>query len=408
MRSADSDEHPTIDYLISGFRISIGPDSTTPGPRTHIRGLCDAWTRSGARVRPFLVSSVPGLQRFAGIRESSYTASSDARVRVADYARMAASVWAGAVLWVSRIARPTPTIIIERGGVLQSLTSFHPRKRDAVRVVEVNGIASRETALDRNVLKHVRLATALERRVFRRADLLIAVSANLRRELVDFAEVDADRILVVPNGVDERVAQLPRTSTDHCVIGFVGALSAWQHLDRMLRAFHGRLGALDEAAGRPVRLEIIGDGVDLERLREVARTLGLESRLTFTGPRSHDAALRMMTSWDIGFAGHEKSSSSTMYHSPLKVYEYAALGLITVCTYSDDAESLRADGVPTFYFASENEMGLAFIAAARQYRDQHPDAVAARRTQVRARHGWSSRAECILEFVRETTSRGRL
>lgn len=398
--AAELSAHLTIDYLISGFRISIGPDSTTPGPRTHIRGLCNAWVEQGAKVRPFLVSSVPGLRRFAGIPESSYSSSSNARVWIADYVRMAASVWAGVVLWTSSIARPAPTVIIERGGVLQSLVSFHPKKRRAIRVIEVNGIASRETAIDRNVLKHVRLATALEQHVFRKADLVIAVSKNLKVELIDFAQLDPDRILVVPNGVSERVANLPRSSTEDCVVGFVGALSAWQHLDRMLIVFCGRLAEMEQAAGRTVRLEIIGDGVDLERLKAARTELGLDDRITFWGPKSHDDALVIMTSWDIGFAGHEKSSSATMYHSPLKIYEYAALGLITVCTYSEDAESLRAAEVPTFYFSSEDEMGDALVASARAHHDQAPSDVTARRGRVRRDHGWGARAARILAAAR--------
>lgn len=389
-----------VDYLVSGFRISVGPRSTTPGPRTHILGLTEALRLMDHEVRLTLVSDVPGLGRFAEITESSYTNTSSAKIWLADGVRIGASLWAGIYLFGTGALTKKPHIIIERGGVLQSLASFHPYKRRAVRIVEANGIYSRETALDRKVLKSKRLATALERHMFRAADFVVAVSENLKTELVDFAGLSPDNVLVVPNATASSLGQVERLPTDKCIIGFVGALSQWQHLDRFVQVFAANQAELTAKAGKPVSLEIIGDGVDAAMLLNLVDTDELRDNVTLWGAEDHGAALQTMRRWNIGFAGHERSSSSTMYHSPLKLYEYGGLGLAMVCTPSADAEGLRASGVPTFIYSSEEEMAGALIQAAQFTRSDSAEAIAERRNAVQREHGWGDRVARILDRAR--------
>ena len=386
----------SVDYLISGFRISIGNQSTTTGPRTHITGIARAWTRAHIEVRVFLVSSVPLLGGFSRITESSYVGASSLKVWVADFVRLGASLWAGFSLWTSRLTSPAPTLIVERSGVLQSLSSFHPHKRRAVRVVEANGLYSRETVLDRNVLKSEMLACAIERHVFRSADLVVAVSENLKREIISFAGISEDAVLVVPNGVDASLSRVAREATRKCIIGFVGALSAWQHLDRMIEVYSECRIKLAEEAGVEVHLEIIGDGVDREKIMQLRSHLDLTGVVTLLGAMPHVDAIQAMRRWDIGFAGHERSSSSTMYHSPLKIYEYAALGLINVCTFSEDAETLRKTGVPTFWYSDSDTLRDALMCAAATFRTRSTEDVVRLRAQVAEEHSWAARAQAIL------------
>jgi glycosyltransferase involved in cell wall biosynthesis len=398
-----------VDYLVGGFRISVGPNSNTPGPRTHIVSFVRALRENGHAVRLLLASDLPLMGRFSTVRQSDYAAASPMKVRVADVVRMGAAVWTGAnVFWRLR-ERPAPDLIYERVAVLQSLTSFHPAKRRAIRVVEANGILSRETAHDRKVLRAEKLAAALERHVLRRADLVVAVSAGLRDELVRFAGLNREAVLVVPNGVSSETVALPRVMRDgEVVIGFVGSIVKWQHLDRFLETVAEALPRLDEAAGgKRVVVEIIGDGAEYRTLVDVVARLNLGDRVRLLGRLPHEEALTRMTEWNIGFAGHEKSSSDRMYHSPLKVYEYAALGLAVVCTYSDDASALQRSGVPTYFYSDQESLSFALGAAVLGESAVTPEAIAERRATIARDHSWNERLGRVLDAARRVRAARR-
>lgn len=397
-------DNPSVDYLVGGFRISLGAQSNTPGPRTHIEGFTGALDRIGFPTHTVLASDFPGMARFAGIREGSYKDSKSAKVWVADAVRVAASLWSGANIFLHSIGRKKPEVIYERLAVFQTLTSFHPYKNQAFRTIEANGILSRETARDRKALKIEWYARWLEKRVLRRADLVVAVSENLKMELVKFAELDPDKILVIPNGINTDICRISRTQSENKTIGFVGAIVDWQHLERLLQA----VVDINETMSRPkdkVHLEIIGEGPELDNLRALAASLKMDDQIKFLGRLSHTEAISAMTGWDVGFAGHEKSSSSTMYHSPLKVYEYAALGVSIVCTESADALMLQSTGSQV-HFIKDGELTLkeALVEALETRQQMDPPMVRAMRESVEKNHGWDQRAALFMEKVQDMTN----
>lgn len=395
---------PSIHYLVGGLRISIGPDSTTFGPRTHVLGTVRAMRDCGIPVHLFLVSSLPLLKRFARISNSSYSGSSQGKVWVADGIRVLSALWSGGLLFISSATRPVPQIIYERAAVMQSLTSFHFHKRRALRIVEANGIYSREAAIDRQVLKSTRLAAYVERHVFSNADLVVCVSENLRLEIAAFAPAAAMKLVVIPNAVSDGITTARRVDRPlSCTIGFVGSLSKWQHLGTFLDAFAALLPELQTASQRDVRLEIIGGGVDYDFLVDRIAALDLQGVVAMWGAQPHDKALDIMRSWNVGFAGHERSSSDTMYHSPLKLYEYAGLGLAIVCTPSSDADALKRSDVPIFAYETGDELVTALRAAVATASSETADEIARRREAVSHEHSWRARVGQLLDIVERAT-----
>ncbi|MGF7120189.1 glycosyltransferase [Rhodococcus sp. BE178] len=383
---------PSIHYLVGGFRISLGDQSNTPGPRTHILNFVRGLSQIGRRTELLTASSFPMMGRFTQIRQSDYAGADGSKIWIADVVRGAAAVWCGVNVFVRTARQPAPQLIYERVAVLQTLTSFHARKGSAVRVVEANGILSRETAQDRKVLKAERIARYLERRVLRRSDIVVAVSERLCDELVEFARIDRDKVLVVPNGVDERLLDYQRSESACRVIGFVGSVVKWQNLDQLILS----VARVANGASEPVRLEIIGDGAELGNLKQLVKDEGLSELVSFHGRMPQSAAFEVMTAWDVGIAGHQKSSSQSMYHSPLKLYEYAALGLSIVCTESADAESLARSGADIHMFSDTVEFEATLKELVGGARRSSGDIELSRAAVVRD-HAWSTRATAVLD-----------
>jgi len=196
-------------------------------------------------------------------------------------------------------------------------------------VVEVNAPLLQEQQTYRRLVLRDE-AEAVERAVFSRADALVVVS----RPLADYVVArgaDPRRVEVVPNGVDRRRFH-PRVrpaslseAEGRVVIAFAGSLKAWHGVELLFDAFrelHRRLAGL--------HLLVIGEGPLGEWLRGYVRGAGLQDRVTFTGWRSHDEVARLLARADLAVAPYP--ALDDFYFSPLKLFEYLALGKAVVAS----------------------------------------------------------------------------
>jgi glycosyltransferase involved in cell wall biosynthesis len=112
-----------------------------------------------------------------------------------------------------------------------------------------------------------------ERWLLRRAREVVAVT-DAFRERIEAKGVAADRIAVIPNGVDTGryfptdepppVDALRRSSPDECVVGYLGTFGRGQGLDAVIDAVR-RV----RESGRPIRLVAVGDGPERPALERV-------------------------------------------------------------------------------------------------------------------------------------------
>jgi glycosyltransferase involved in cell wall biosynthesis len=383
-----------VDYLIGGLRISLAPNSSTPGPRNHITNFVGGLRNNQCAVELTLSSDMPLLTRFASIREGAAGRRSRVAVLASDCVRIAAAAWSGIQVWQHSTSRVD--IVYERAAVMQSLTSWHRGKRRAIRVVESNGLMSIETAADRGALLLTSVAKAIERHVYRRADIVVAVSGRLRDDLVAFANIDPAKTIVIPNAMPRKAVGVPLKSTDVPVIGFAGSVVPWQQLDALLTA-------LSELKSLPWRVEIIGDGPTIPELQKLVVSLCIQDRISWLGRLDQDETYSHMAGWDIGYSGHKATSATEMYHSPLKLYEYASFGLRCICTKSSDADELAQSGLIVDYFDDGESLRAALTNAMSSGRSAL-EARDALRQRLAEGHDWDARARLFLDAVWSRTA----
>lgn len=119
----------------------------------------------------------------------------------------------------------------------------------------------------------------------RRCDVIQAISAYTRERLLE-AGYAGDRIAMVPNAVDlERFGNLPRrhSRTGPVRVLYAGRLAPVKGVDVLLRAWR----SVRESAAGAARAELLvaGDGPDRERLKALARELGVQDSVRFLGRR---------------------------------------------------------------------------------------------------------------------------
>ncbi len=173
-----------------------------------------------------------------------------------------------------------------------------------------------------NLRKHHKLAALAQREefVYRNARGLIALTPLLIEDIRKAYGVETPAV-VAPDGVDLRQAQAAVSFPPHSVpwLLYLGNLHPWKGVDTLIRAMpHVR---------QPAELHIVGgNDARIKELRALANELDVARRVVFHGAVEpgrrfewiHKADICLLPLTDTGLGGR--------YTSPLKLFEYMAVG----------------------------------------------------------------------------------
>ncbi len=120
-------------------------------------------------------------------------------------------------------------------------------------------------------------------------------------------------------GIEDRILKRSRISHDGENLHFVhfGRLVNFKGTDLIIRAL--------AKTALPIKLDIIGDGPELQHCQELAKTLGLSSRVSFIPWRSHGDLLDSLSDYRAFILPSLADSNGIV------VQEAMALGLPTIC-----------------------------------------------------------------------------
>jgi glycosyltransferase involved in cell wall biosynthesis len=235
------------------------------------------------------------------------------------------------------------------------------------------------------------LARWSERRVWRNSDMLLPVTAVLAQHLRS-AGVPRRPIQVIANGVAlHRLAALPQGDEerlrmglqDKLVLGFAGFIRPW----------HGLPGVLEAMALLPeqpsLHLLVVGDGPGRSALEERARQLGMTDRLTITGVVPRDSVWSHVAAFDIALQPH-----AVEYASPLKLFDYMALGRAIIAPDQANIREVLTDGQDALLFdpADPANLGRAIQRLAQDPGLRHRLGSQAVRTIARGGYNWDANA----------------
>lgn len=213
-------------------------------------------------------------------------------------------------------------------------------------VLEANCVYSSEQNRRFELIRLPWVARYLERMTFLGASLVATVSSPLETLIQELCGGRA-HVLVVPNGANPRrfvPREIPRelrarlAPDGAALVGWVGILRPWHRVELLFEAVAGL---------ENVHVAIIGDGPDRERLEGIARSLGIDRRVHFTGRVSHDEMPSYIATLDIAVSADDR----TGYASPMKLLEYMAMAKPVVAPRLPNIEDIICDG----------EDGLLFI-----------------------------------------------
>ncbi len=193
------------------------------------------------------------------------------------------------------------------------------------------------------------------------------------------------RIECLYHGVDlERFAALPRARCARPTLLAVGRLAPAKGFDLAIRAL-----AEPELAGTDARLVMVGEGPERERLEQLAKTCGVESRVEFHGELPQREVLaRYREAWVL-VAPSRVLSNGRRDGIPNVVIEGMASGLPCLATRAAGLEEAVVPGETGALIAAEDVAGLAREARALLADPDRLDRLGARARQ-RVRDGFDA------------------
>jgi glycosyltransferase involved in cell wall biosynthesis len=346
-----------VAYLTLDPGIPVGG---TKGAAVHVEAITAALAAAGHRVTILAARSAEGgrstcpvevLGLPEGGRQAVKATADLASHYLPDY-RLDRDL--RSILLNATLARPLARRLAELGVevVLERLSLFGAAGLEAARAaglkhaLEMNAPLAEE-ALRFRGLTVAPLAHALERQVLLGTDLVLPVSRSLEGYCRSLG-VPGERIAVVPNGVDlarftpvgagEAVRARLSLAADDRVVGLVSGLRPWHGGLDLARAF------VNVAAADPrARLLVVGEGPERDLMVDLLARAGCADRARFVGTVAHDEVPAYLEAMDVAVAPYRPAAG--FYFSPLKIYEYMAIGRAIVAACLGQIEEVIEDGV---------------------------------------------------------------
>jgi glycosyltransferase involved in cell wall biosynthesis len=301
------------------------------------------------------------------------------------------------------ILKKRPDFIYERYNLHQPMGVIVASLFDIPILLEVNSPLAAERR-EHSGLALYDLARVVEEFTWRNATYVLPVTRVLA-DILRESGVPEDKIRVVPNGVDEKkLGALPApalaVATNNAdalasglppkelVIGFTGFMHPWHRLDIAI-------DALAQFNDRPLRLLCVGEGEIRPELEALARELGVEDRVEFTGLVSRAEIYDYVRQFDIAI-----QPSVTAYASPLKLFEYLAVGSLVVAPRTPNIlEILNDDNAVLFDIDREGDFAAKLKYAIENIEELYSRRVRARETIDEKNLTWQDNARLVQQLA---------
>lgn len=233
----------------------------------------------------------------------------------------------------------------------------------------------------------------LEKRALKNADANFFVSGFLMKKIMDSSVDKRDH--VVHNGVDLEIFQPKEKSLiakQKLVFGYVGTIDYHKNLTKLIDAFE----LVSRESDENISLLIIGDGPMFEDLVDYIKMKDLENNIILKGWVKHKDIVEHLYSMDIAI-----HHSANPYMSPLKLFEYMAVGLPVIGPDIPAVKEIFKDGEDIILVDDDTtslSVKMKYLIKNETVREK---IAKAGKQKIRSGYGWDSNAGIILNVLQE-------
>lgn len=239
-------------------------------------------------------------------------------------------------------------------------------------------------------------AQEIETEVLQGADLLAAVSDQVGAWLLRQGARRA-AVKVIGNAVDTAAfhpgitPNAPVPDGAFCV-GFTGSLKRWHGVDTLLAAFRTLRKNVSNA-----HLLIAGDGPKRGWIEGFVAGADLQDAVTLTGWLDHDALPPLIARMDVATAPYPAAEDH--YFSPLKLYEYLAVGRPVVASDIGQTAGLLTGSDAACLLPPGDAHALSRCLADLAHDPERRAHMAAASAVEGRRHDWTDNARAVLQHL---------
>ena len=386
-----------LGFLAAAPRISTHPNAEMSGPRSRVLGIIKGFETLDWEVKKFIVGDrVP--QNWSAKGSGEAISKGFIRTLAVDFVRLALGVINSWKSW--RELGKKVDFVYEYAATLQCLGWIF-QLQGIPWILQAEALLFYEAKAERKALVLDGIAKWMEINAYKKCDILACVSETLKDILVQDYKIEADKIILVNNGVDTDFLH-PELHTAKRIfpgftIGFVGSLYAWSGLNLLLEVI-----AELRNSGFDISLVVVGDGAMKSTWENLAQDLKISSNVAFIGRVSWQEVPQYIAGFDVGFSGQVQLQMGQMYLSPMKLYEYMSMAKPVIASAFEDAKRLIDDGKTGFLFQPEDKDDLkrALLCAFHQT-ERLPQMGELARTEIVNDHSWTSRVQVLVKAIEQ-------
>lgn len=257
---------------------------------------------------------------------------------------------------------------------------------------------------------HRTLMTKTELLNLNQADLIVVVSEVSKEELVGRG-IDSNKILVNPNGVDEKKYH-PEVSGEEIrkkyelegknVLGFIGTFGHWHGVAELAQAVNYFFDTFPERR-TDTRFLLIGDGKLMPKVKEIIANSIYEDLVILTGRVPQQVGANHLAACDIFLSPHiPNPDGSKFFGSPTKLFEYMAMGKPVIASDLDQLGSLLIHDETAYLVEPANIIALA-IAMNELVKDKNKQAKLAQNALQLTldNYTWTKHTKRIVDALKE-------
>lgn len=233
-----------------------------------------------------------------------------------------------------------PDVIYERGYYLMQSGSLVANELGVHHIVELNAPYPEERLSMGGKSLFFKMSRRVMKRVLEHADGIVVVSSALRDFYCGQYGISKTKFHVTSNGIRPQRFQLDIPAVEvkasiripkECVVyGFMGSVFPYHGIDRLIDAF------IQLQKHNPdVYLLVIGGGL----INEYRQKHQANPNILFTGELSREKAIELMYAADIAIM-----ANSNWYGSPIKIFEYGALGKAVIAPQVGPVQDVMKHG----------------------------------------------------------------
>jgi len=386
-------------YLSGAPRVSTRPNAERVGPRTHVKGVIRGFEKNNWVVHQYIVGD--------NVPESWNTKGSEKSIQSSVVKQFGADLIRIVLNYINRkkILKIDEQfdLVYERFAAFQYLGYDLKIKRNIPWILETNAILSIESSSERKSTALPSKLQKYEKFAYQNCDVLVCITEELKELIIQKFNIDPNKIIISPNAVNiEEFSSEnhdPLKFNDLFNIGFVGSLWQWQRLDFLFDAVKELQGQ-----GLEISITIVGDGQCADEWKNYAKLINIDN-VKFVGKVKREDVPRYISGFDVCYSG-QFSMGMGSYLSPIKMYEYMAMGKPILATSYGETKRLVTDGENGYLF-NENDKENLKKAIKKLYSDKDLRILMGLKSRnlVLSNHSWQIRVKSILSNIEDVLNR---